>query len=72
LKELPVHLSEDATKPAIISSFLSALEEEKLMRVFKDNQSPLGWNILDLKGISPAYCINKIHLEAEYKTLVQA
>jgi hypothetical protein len=24
-----------------------------------------------LKGISPAYCIHKIHMEAEYKPVVQ-
>jgi len=76
LKELPsnlkyVFLSEDATKPAIISSSLSALEEEKLMRVLRDNKAALGWNISDLKGISPAYCMHKIHLEAEYKPVVQ-
>jgi hypothetical protein len=76
LKELPSHLkyvflSEDASHPAIISSTLSSLEEEKLMRVLKDNKAALGWHISDLKGISPAYCMHKIHLEAEYKPVVQ-
>jgi len=76
LKELPSHLKyvfliEDATKPAIISSTLSTLEEEKLMRVLKDNKEALGWNISDLKGISPAYCMHKIYLEVDYKPVVQ-
>ena len=76
LKELPFHLkyvflSEDSSKPGIINNSLSPLEEEKLMRVLKDNQGALGWTISDLKGIRPAYCMHKIHMEAEYKPVVQ-
>jgi hypothetical protein len=76
LKELPSHLkyvflSKDASKPAIISNTLTPLEEEKLMRVLRDNQGALGRNISDLKGISPTYCMHKIHMEAEYKPVVQ-
>jgi len=76
LKELPSHLkyvflSKDASKPTIISNTLIPLEEEKLMRVLRDNQGALGWNISYLKGISPAYCMHKIHMEAEYKPVVQ-
>ena len=41
------------------------------MRVLKSNQGALGWSISDLKGISPAYCMHKIHMEAEYKPVVQ-
>jgi hypothetical protein len=70
LKELPSHLkyvflSEDSSKPAIISNTLTPLEEKKLMRVLRSNQGALGWSISDLKGISPAYCIHKIHMEAK-------
>jgi len=76
LKELPSHLkyvflSKDTSKPVIISSTLTPLEEEKLMRVLRDNQDALGWHISDLKGISPAYCMHKIHLDAEFKPVVQ-
>jgi len=76
LKELPSHrkyvfLSKDASRPMIISSSLLPLKEEKLMRVLRENQGALGWQISDLKGISPAYCMNKIHLEAEFKPVVQ-
>jgi len=66
-----VFLSNDASRPAIISSTLTSLEEEKLMRVLRENQGALGWQISDLKGISPAYCMHKIHLEAEFKPVVQ-
>ena len=64
-------LSKDAFKPAIISKSLTPLEENKLMMVLKDNQGALGWSISDLKGISPAYCMHKIHMEAKYKPVVQ-
>jgi len=76
LKELPFHLkyvflTKDASKPAIISNSLTPLEENKLMRVLRENQGALGWFISDLTGISPAYCMHKIHMEAEYKLVVQ-
>jgi len=76
LKELPSHLkyvfiNKDVSKPAIISNTLTPLEEEKLMRVLRDNQGALGWQISDLKGIIPAHCMHKIHMEAEYKPVVQ-
>jgi len=76
LIELPSHLkyiflSKDASKLAITSNTLTRLEEEKLTRVSRDNQGALGWTISNLKGISPAYCIHKIYMEAEYKLVVQ-
>jgi len=76
LKELPSHLkyvflSKNASKPAIISSTLTHLEEEKLMRVLRGNEGALGWKTSDLKCISPAYYMHKIHMEAEYKPVVQ-
>jgi len=76
LKELPSHLkylflSKDASKPKINSNTLTPLEEEKLMRVLRSNERALGWKIYDLKGISPAHCMHKIHMKAEYKPVVQ-
>jgi len=52
LKELPSHLkyvflTKDASKPAILSNSLTPLEENKLMRVLRDNQGALGWSISD-------------------------
>jgi len=41
------------------------------MRVLRGNEGALGWKISDLKGISPANCMHKIHMEAEYKPVVQ-
>ncbi|CAN6723533.1 unnamed protein product [Malus baccata var. baccata] len=60
LKPLPSHLKyiflgENETLPAIISSSLTAQEEEKLLRVLKEFKSALGWTLADIKGISPTY-----------------
>jgi len=66
-----VFLTKDASKPAIISRSLTPLEEEKLIKVLRENQGALGWTISDLKGITPAYRMHKIHMEAEYKPVVQ-
>jgi len=41
------------------------------MRVLRGNEGALGWNISHLKGINPAYFMHKIHMEAEYKPVVQ-
>ncbi|CAN6586223.1 unnamed protein product [Malus baccata var. baccata] len=68
LKPLPSHLKyiflgENETLPAIISSSLTAQEEEKLVRVLKEFKSALGWNLADIKGISPTTCMHHIFLE---------
>jgi len=41
------------------------------MRVLRGNEGALGWKISDLKGISLAHCMHKVHMEAEYKSVVQ-
>ncbi|CAN6566323.1 unnamed protein product [Malus baccata var. baccata] len=56
LKPLPSHLKyiflgENETLPAIISSSLTALEEEKLLRVLKEFKSALGWTLADIKAL---------------------
>ncbi|XP_020208712.1 uncharacterized protein LOC109793664 [Cajanus cajan] len=76
LKILPSHLKyvfleEGGSKPVIISSSLSTLEEESLVKVLKFYQGEIGWSISDLKGISPAYCMHKIFMEDEYKLVAQ-
>jgi len=76
MKVLPSHLKyvfleEDGTKPVIISSSLSNIEEEKLMKVLKHNKEAIGWNLSDLKGISPSYCMHKILMEDNFKSVAQ-
>lgn len=76
LKLLPQHLKyvfleEGSTKPVIISSFLSAEEEESLLEVLKANKGAIGWTLSDLKGISPSYCMHKIMMEEDFKPVAQ-
>ncbi|CAN6544155.1 unnamed protein product [Malus baccata var. baccata] len=66
LKPLPSHLKyiflgENETLPAIISSSLTAQEEEKLVRVLKE-----------FKGISPTTCMHHIFLEEGSKPTREA
>ncbi|CAN6695212.1 unnamed protein product [Malus baccata var. baccata] len=77
LKPLPSHLKyiflgENETLPAIISSSLTAQEEEKLVRVLKEFKSALGWTLADIKGISPTTCMHHIFLEEGAKPTIEA
>ncbi|KAM1645449.1 hypothetical protein ACFXTN_006597 [Malus domestica] len=68
LKPLPCHLKyvflgEDQTLPVIISSSLTAQEEDKLIRVLKEHKSAIGWTLADIKGISPTTCMHHILLD---------
>ncbi|CAN6712678.1 unnamed protein product [Malus baccata var. baccata] len=77
IKPLPSHLKyiflgENETLPAIISSFLTAQEEEKLVRVLKEFKSALGWTLADIKGISPTTCMHHIFLEEGAKPTREA
>lgn len=72
LKQLPPHLryaylGESSTLPVIISSTVSEVEEEKLLRVLRENKTAIGWSIADIKGISPSICMHKILMEEKFK-----
>ncbi|CAN6579328.1 unnamed protein product [Malus baccata var. baccata] len=77
LKPLPSHLKyiflgENETLPAIISSSLTAQEEEKLVRVLKEFNFALGWTLADIKGISPTTCMHHIFLKEGAKPTREA
>ncbi|CAN6453991.1 unnamed protein product [Victoria cruziana] len=68
LKPLPqtlkyVFLGSNDSLPVIISSVLSFEEEGRLIAVLKEHKKAIGWQVSDLKGISPAFCMHRIHLE---------
>ena len=42
----------------IISAFLIAVVEDKLLRVLRDHKDVLGWSLADLKGIRPSMCMH--------------
>ncbi|CAN6544195.1 unnamed protein product [Malus baccata var. baccata] len=77
LKPLPSHLKyvflgDDETLPVIISSTLTAQEEDKLVRVLREYKIAIGWALADIKGISPTTCMHRILLEEGSKTSREA
>ena len=64
-------LEKDSKLSVVISSSLSNVQEEKLLRVLKEHKKSLGWTIADIKGISPSICTQKILMEEECKPKVQ-
>jgi len=74
LKQLPAHLkyvflAENREKLVIISNSLTAEEEEEVVKVLKSNKGAIGWTLSYLKGISPFYCMHKIHMEQDFKPI---
>ncbi|KAM1247717.1 hypothetical protein ACFX2J_043620 [Malus domestica] len=68
LESLPQHLGKPPNPiPIPVStnklSSLTALEEEKLIRVLKEHKTAIGWTLADIKGISPTTCMHRILLE---------
>ncbi|CAN6583764.1 unnamed protein product [Malus baccata var. baccata] len=68
LKPLPSHLKyvflgEQETLPVIISSSLTAQEEDKLVKVIREYRTAIGWTLTDIKGISHTTCMHRILLE---------
>ncbi|CAN6557506.1 unnamed protein product [Malus baccata var. baccata] len=77
LKPLPdylkyVVLGDEETLPIIVSSSLTALEEEKLIRVLKEHKTAIGWTLADIKGISPTTCMHRIFLDEGAKPTREA
>ena len=72
LKPLPVELKyaflgTNEIFPVVISSKLDSLQEGKLLNVLRKHKSAIGWNIANIKGISPLVCTHKIYLEDNAK-----
>ena len=66
-----VFLAENGEQPVILSSSLTADDEEKVVEVLRANKGAIGWTISDLKGISPSYCMHKIHMEQDFIPVAQ-
>ncbi|KAI3509272.1 hypothetical protein L1887_24432 [Cichorium endivia] len=76
LKPLPPHLEyaylgDQETLPVIISSSLSEVEKDKLLRILRDHKTAIGWTISDLKGLSPSLCMHRIILEDGCKPSIE-
>ncbi|KAM2179008.1 hypothetical protein ACFX1R_034029 [Malus domestica] len=77
LKPLPSHLKyvflgDDETLPVIISSTLTAQEEDKLVKVLREYKTAIGWTLADIKAISPTTCMHRILLDEGSKTSREA
>nr|GEX11215.1 reverse transcriptase domain-containing protein [Tanacetum cinerariifolium] len=77
LKDLPSHLEyaylEGANKlPVIIAKDLKDDEKEALLKFLKSHKQAIAWKIIDIKGIDPRFCTNKILMEEDYKPTVQS
>jgi len=72
LKPLPenlkyAYLADDETLHIIISNTLTSKQEDKLIRVLRQNSEVLGWTLADLKGLSATLCSHKVTLESDAK-----
>ncbi|RVW12805.1 Retrovirus-related Pol polyprotein from transposon 297 [Vitis vinifera] len=72
LKPLPVdlkyaYLEDDEKCPVVVSSTLTSDQEDSLLGVLRKCKKAIGWQISDLKGISPLVCTHHIYME-ECKT----
>ncbi|RVW64009.1 hypothetical protein CK203_049351 [Vitis vinifera] len=76
LKPLPMelkytYLEENKQCPVVISSSLTTPQEISLLEVLKRCKKAIGWQISDLKGISPLVCTHHIYMEEEAKPIRQ-
>ena len=70
LKALPAHLKyvylgEQETFSIIIASHLNDGKEENLKTILRKHREAIGWNITDIKGLSPIVIQHRIHLNEE-------
>ena len=76
MKPLPnnlkyVYLEEENKLPVIISTSLTAEQEQRLLDVLKKHKKAIGWTLADIPGISPSTCMHKILLEDGAKPVRQ-
>ncbi|GKE11722.1 reverse transcriptase domain-containing protein, partial [Tanacetum coccineum] len=76
LKDLLPHLEyaflgNNLEFPVIISSLLSAKENELVLEVLAKHKRALAWKVTNIKGISPSFCTHKILMEDNFKPIVQ-
>lgn len=64
-------LGEKETLPVIISSLLTDAQEDSLISALKRHKKATGWQMADIKGISPTLCMHKIPLEENAKNSVE-
>ncbi|RVW80037.1 Transposon Ty3-I Gag-Pol polyprotein [Vitis vinifera] len=76
LKPLPVdlkyaYLEKDEQCPVVVSSTLTSNQEDSLLGVLRKCKKAIGWQISDLKWISPLVCTHHIYMEEDAKPVRQ-
>ena len=78
LKPLPLelkyaYLEDDEKCPVVVSSTLTLTSDQKdsLLGVLRKCKKAIGWQIFDLKGISPLVCTHHIYMEEDIKPVRQ-
>ena len=76
-KPLPTHLRYSylgvaSTLAVIISSSLSHIQEERLLKVLSEHKEAIRWSLDDIKGIKPSMCMHRILLEDDSKPSMEA
>jgi len=66
-----VYLEEEDKLPVIISTSLTAEQEQRLLHVLKKHKKAIGWTLAYILGISPSTCMHRILLEDEAKLVRQ-
>ncbi|XP_062113223.1 uncharacterized protein LOC133824357 [Humulus lupulus] len=77
VKSLPDHLcyaylGEKETLPVIVSTTLSKIKTEKLLRVLRSHKLDIGWTLADIRGISPSIVMHRILMEEDNKPFIEA
>ncbi|XP_062100975.1 uncharacterized protein LOC133806894 [Humulus lupulus] len=67
-----VYLGEKETLPVIVSTSLTEVEVEKLLRVLRVHKTAIGWTLADIKGISPSTMMHRILMEDDAKPTINA
>ena len=66
-----VYLEEEDKLHVIISTSLTAEQEQRLFHVLKKHKKAIGWALVDIPGISPSTCMHRILLEDGGKPMRQ-
>ena len=76
LKSLPTHLrytflGEGNTLPIIISNKLSIDQEKRVCEIVRNRVKSIGWQISDIKGVSPSIVMHRIHIERGSRAITE-
>ena len=56
----------------ILITYLSKVEDKKLLRVLRENKEAIGWSLADIKWIRLSMCIHQIILYDDSKPTIGA